>query len=311
MKNKYNLSVIIPVYNGEKYIKRCIESVKKNKIKPEIIVINDGSTDNTQKIIEEIKDIKVINLKDNKGISHARNIGIENAQGKYFTFVDCDDYVEKNIYDKLIELAEKYKLDVCGCNYNEIMKKKIKSKYDYSNEIMTKDEIIEKILTDKISLTVWDKIYRNKNIKFNEKLKINEDYLYSIQILTSSKKIMLINEYLYNYCRNKQSITSNYMCEDIKNNNYINYVNKELHDYKQYNNFLKLHEIKKINLYSNCIDKENIYKYLKKNIDKSKLRKIKNISLSKRIEVLIFRISIQMHLFLYPIYKRIRTKLRR
>jgi len=119
---KYDLSIITPIYNGEKYIDRCLESIKKNNINYEIIIINDGSTDNTINKLNQIKEknIKIINLKENHGVSYARNIGIKEINGDYFTFIDIDDHIEEKTYDRLFSIAKKNNLDICGCNYYEI-----------------------------------------------------------------------------------------------------------------------------------------------------------------------------------------------
>ena len=95
-----DVSIIIPVYNSEFYIKRCLDSVANIK-NAEIIVINDGSTDNTLEILKGYKNIKIIN-NENYGVSHSRNCGIKEATGKYIMFVDSDDYLntDMNIYDK-------------------------------------------------------------------------------------------------------------------------------------------------------------------------------------------------------------------
>ena len=120
---KYKVSIIIPCYNSKKYIERCLNSILKDKLKEkEIILINDGSTDNTLEIIEEYskknKDIKIINQK-NKGQSISRNNGLKEAKGKYIAFVDSDDWVEKDYFYKLYNFAEKNNSDYIYCDYYE------------------------------------------------------------------------------------------------------------------------------------------------------------------------------------------------
>ena len=117
------LSVIIPVYNTEKYLKKCLESVIKQTYKNlEIIVINDGSTDNSNKIIEKYvtkypQKIKYIE-QENRGQAYSRNLGIKLSKGELITFVDSDDYIERNMYKKMIELLERENSDMVICDIN-------------------------------------------------------------------------------------------------------------------------------------------------------------------------------------------------
>ena len=101
------ISIIVPVYNVEKYLKKCLDSILSQTYKNfEVIIVNDGSPDNSQKIIDEYKkkDKRIIVLeKENGGLSSARNYGIEHANGKYISFVDADDYIEKDYVEKLYD----------------------------------------------------------------------------------------------------------------------------------------------------------------------------------------------------------------
>ncbi|UJF15261.1 glycosyltransferase [Jeotgalibaca sp. MA1X17-3] len=124
------VSIIVPVYNVEKYLKKSIESLMNQTLKDiEIILVNDGSTDNSLFICKqyEKKDfrIKVID-KNNGGVSSARNIGIELASGQYIGFIDPDDWIEPEMYEKMYSKIEKTKSDVCICNY---IKEKNKKKF--------------------------------------------------------------------------------------------------------------------------------------------------------------------------------------
>ena len=107
------ISVIIPIYNSEKYIKKCIESIINQTYKNiEVILINDGSTDNSEEICNQYASedgrIKVINT-TNKGVSASRNIGLKNATGDYISFIDCDDYVDKDLYLDVITTIKEHK----------------------------------------------------------------------------------------------------------------------------------------------------------------------------------------------------------
>ena len=143
------ISIIIPVYNGEEFLKRCLDSIIVQTYQNwELIIVNDGSTDKTKDIIEEYiekdKRIVVIN-KDNSGVSDSRNIGIDYSTGDYITFVDADDFLEKNMLLSIIELLNKEKYDVIRYNYfkNYSNNKEIKNIYDknITNRVLEKNEI--------------------------------------------------------------------------------------------------------------------------------------------------------------------------
>lgn len=115
------ITLILPIFNGEKYISRCIDSVLNQTYKNfELIIINDGSTDKSLNIIKKYakKDnrIKIINKK-NEGVSIARNIGIENSTGDFITFIDADDYLEIEALETMINLASKYKVEIVRTSY--------------------------------------------------------------------------------------------------------------------------------------------------------------------------------------------------
>ena len=115
------VSIIVPVYNSEKYLKKCIESIQKQTLKDmQIILINDGSTDNSLSICKEYQKrdnrIEVID-KANMGVSSARNTGIEAAIGEYIGFVDADDWIEPEMYENMYHQVKQMQADVCMCNY--------------------------------------------------------------------------------------------------------------------------------------------------------------------------------------------------
>ena len=127
MKND-KISIIVPVYNTEKYIKKCIDSILNqtyNNI--ELIIINDGSTDNSENIIKKIiknkSNVKYKKIK-NSGVAHARNVGLDLVTGKYVGFIDSDDYISKDMYKELYETAIKEKSDIVTSGYNKCYKDK-------------------------------------------------------------------------------------------------------------------------------------------------------------------------------------------
>ena len=116
---KKDISIIVPIYNSEKYLKKCIDSIiNQTKKELEIILINDGSTDNSEKIIKEYKDKRIKYIKNtNQGIGTTRNQGIKEATGKYLMFIDSDDYIENNACELLYNKAEKDNLDMVVCDF--------------------------------------------------------------------------------------------------------------------------------------------------------------------------------------------------
>ena len=118
-------SIIIPAYNAENSIQKSIDSILNQTYNNyEIIVVNDGSTDNTINLIEKNSKIKIINQK-NLGVSSARNTGIENAKGDFIAFIDADDYIEKNYLEEFNNIIEKYNPDLIICGINESNNSKI------------------------------------------------------------------------------------------------------------------------------------------------------------------------------------------
>ena len=206
------ISVIVPIYNVENYLVRCIESIiNQTYSNLEIILVDDGSPDKCSIICDEYakKDsrIKVIHKK-NGGLSDARNAGLDIATGEYIGFVDSDDYIDKNMYKEMInELIEK-NADIVSCAINNI--------YSDRTEIINIDEEIydaelalkNLILGKNINQTVWNKLYKKEvigNILF-EKGKINEDEFWTYRILANSKKIITLNKPLYSYLHRASSI---------------------------------------------------------------------------------------------------------
>lgn len=175
------ISVIVPVYNVEKYLKQCLDSIVNQTYKNlEIIIVNDGTKDNSMKIVEEYlqdKRIKVIN-KENGGLSSARNIGIKEATGDYISFIDSDDYISLNMYEDLVKNINGE--DIIIFNYSRLddkTKKIVKNKYIKNNKMIILDKKLN-YLYSRIELVCWNKIYKatfikEKKINFLEI--VNED----------------------------------------------------------------------------------------------------------------------------------------
>lgn len=204
---KIKISVVIPVYNVEKYIRECIESIINQTFKDiEIIVVNDGSKDNSIKIVEEYlsdKRIKIIN-KENGGASSARNIGMKIAKGEYIYFIDSDDFIEKDVLEVLYKNLESEKLDIIFSNfsfYNDKTKKEKKSKFNFPFK-----ENINKgyyFLYNGEEINVWNRLYRKEffkkyNFEFIEKI-IHEDQDFGFKTILLAENIKYIENYGYKY----------------------------------------------------------------------------------------------------------------
>lgn len=204
------ISIIIPCYNAEKTIKRCLESVISQTYKNiEIVIINDGSIDKTDSIIKKyINDnrIKYYN-RSNHGIGKTRNFGIKEATGEYITFLDSDDYLPNDAIDNLYKLAQKNKLDLVVSDYyvdnKNIKSEKIKS-FPITNVKNNPNLIFD------INLAPWNKLYKKElieNIKFEENLKY-EDAPFVIESIIKAKRIGKLDKGTYYYVVNPNSETT-------------------------------------------------------------------------------------------------------
>lgn len=210
--SKYKVSIIVPVYGVEKYIGKCLTSLVNQTLQDiEVIVVNDGTKDNSQKIIDKYvkkypNKVKSF-IKENGGQGSARNFGLAKAAGEYIGYVDSDDYVELDMYEKLYKKAKEDNLDICICgNYNvsEDYEKKI---IDLDN-LKYEDNIINALMGKK---AVWNKIYKKKvveKLEFRSKVWY-EDFDFSIKAICNAKKIDYVNEPLYDYLIREGSTMNN------------------------------------------------------------------------------------------------------
>ena len=238
------VSIIVPVYNVEKYIDKCLNSLVNQTLNDiEIIIVNDGSIDDSEQIILKYKEkypSKIVYLKkENGGLSDARNFGMPYAKGDYIAFLDSDDYVELDTYEKLYNRAIQTDADMVECDfYWEYSDKKI---HDTSANYKDESDMYANA-----RVVAWNKLYKkdliiNSGIKFPKGLRY-EDLEFFYKILPQLKKIELINEPLIHYVQRDDSITyvQNEKTADIFAilDNIINYY-KWINLYKQYNQELE------------------------------------------------------------------------
>lgn len=213
-QNNSKVSIIIPVYNSEKYIGRCLESVLNQTYKNiDIIVINDGSTDHSQEIINtyknKYKNIIAIN-QENMGVSKTRNKAIKLAKTKYVMFLDNDDFIDEDYIEKHLNTAEEGNYDIVLSGY-----KRPTQTEKIIKEVKLKEEEWSKVMI----IAPWAKIYKREyllkhNIEFLDN-NIGEDIYFNLQAITLTKKIKILDYIGYNWFYNTQSI-SNTIHKDIR-----------------------------------------------------------------------------------------------
>lgn len=226
---KKDLSIIVPVYNVELYLEECLESLVVQEIeKYEIIIVNDGSTDNSldicKKYSEKYDFITLISQK-NKGLGAARNEGIKHARGKYIGFVDSDDFVDKNMFRKMLNVAMEDDLDLIVCAVKMYFEDSKSFKVIENNmsekTIITKVRLINSIINGKIQCFAWNKIYKKElfnDIKYDEGVYYEDIYtMYNIAMRCNKSKI--INNPLYVYRQRRNNITSQVTIKHINDFN--------------------------------------------------------------------------------------------
>ena len=205
---KPEISIIVPVYNAEKYINSTLDALKNQTLKNiEIILVNDCSTDKSLHILNDYakKDnrFKVISLNKNSGPAMCRNEGLKVAKGDYIGFCDCDDFVDLNFYEELYKKAVTDNADIV---------KGLMRTIDLSGDIIVGDinSKIEKnrleFLYEFTSAVYKSSFLSGNNIQFPEKYRTSEDFIFLINCIIKTKKVSLINNVYYNYCRREKSL---------------------------------------------------------------------------------------------------------
>jgi len=239
------VSVVVPAYNVEKYLGKCLDSLVEQTLKDiEIIVVNDGSTDGTKNILEEYakkypKKIKAFNIK-NSGPGGSRNFGISKASGEYIGFIDSDDYADTDMFEKLYKKASSKNFDIAVCDVtcvNGETQSVISSLYE--NDLFNKQEIKNHML--RFYPVVWNKIYKReifKHLKFKKDVWYEDvDFLY--KLIPYLNNIGVIKEPLINYVQREGAITKTF---DTRAYYYIENWNNLIDFYKQ-NNFYDEYKI--------------------------------------------------------------------
>lgn len=249
------LSIIVPVYNLENYIATTLDSLLSIRFSSdyEIVVINDGSKDGSESVIRNYQQTYsqiVLYSIENQGVSNARNVGISKAKGEYITFVDGDDTVEPDFFEKAVQELDKGGYDFVQGNYKIVDGDNTSYKQFVSKDVVIteKDKMLENLfgLEKLIHNAVWGKVYRAeiiKNILFDRTIKIAEDQKFVFDVIEKSKKIKLLSCVGYNYLqRNTSAMHSGNANREIDNLKVLSYCKKRV------TNNVVLHNIERYEL---------------------------------------------------------------
>lgn len=227
--NQPKVSIIVPIYNVEKYLDRCMQSLMHQTLKDiEIILVDDGSPDNCPAMCDEYAKqdnrIKVIH-KQNAGLGMARNSGIEIATGEYIAFIDSDDYTEVNAYEKLYNASDKGHYDIVYSGFYQEQNDGTFKAAELIDQIYNTEESIIELLGEMISsdvhvrkyrlinMAVWRSIYKasiikQNNVKFeSERVILSEDIVFDTVLIPLCKNIRFIPQAFTHYCINESSLT--------------------------------------------------------------------------------------------------------
>lgn len=233
------ISIIVPIYNVEKYLSQCVESLINQTYKNiEIILVDDGSKDNCGNICDEYaqKDNRIIVVhKENGGLSDARNKGIDIAKGKYFVFVDSDDYVSNKFVENLYQMILENDCDIAICDYLQFENTlPVQEELQIKVDVLSNIEVLSKIYSENVKMIVaWNKIYKKE--LFNQIRypfgKINEDEFTTYKLIYKANKVAISNEPLYYYRFNSSSIMGSGFNE--KRLQYIEALEERMQFYKE------------------------------------------------------------------------------
>ncbi len=238
------LSIVIPVFNGEKYVRSCYDGIASQSFKDwEAIFVDDGSKDNSPTILDEIakenSKVSVIH-KTNGGTATARNAGLEKASGKYITFLDCDDEIKTDMYEKMVSLMDSTRADMGVCGFffklekengetaeTTYLEEKFYPACHYKNQDEIKEHLVDMWDSDLLS-NVWNKLYRmdlikNKNLRYRDGHVYTEDRVFNRQFIENCNSIAFTDECLYYYVRERVGSTTEKYRDDsftIRNKEY-------------------------------------------------------------------------------------------
>lgn len=314
------ISVIVPLYNGEVYIEQTLEYIlSSNYNNLEVIVINDGSKDEGYDIARRLekKDYRIkIYSKENGGIISARNYGIERATGEYLCFCDQDDFVDKNMYTKMIQKIEADKSDFCMCSTGRMIEGQVVPFENFENQKYQGDEINQKLLypllmgeynlynseKERRYPHIWKCLIKKDffikhNLRFKRFIDFEDDLLMLIELLLNAETVSTVSDRLYVWRVNFQSETYNskYFEDFISRyNSFLNYVTGLLERDLVSDNFTQAYKkVVMCRMYIDLID--NLYNGRKKG---------KHISIKQYLDNNIYIYGFQDNIKIYPYLKK-------
>lgn len=253
-----DISVIIPIYNVEQYLKRCVDSVlSQQEISLEIILVDDGSTDSSGKICDDYasknSNVRCLHI-ENSGPATAKNRGYDIAKGNYVAFIDSDDEIKHDMFSVMLKSGYQHNADIVCCNYIQVDEDGNISHTQHTGQeyVLNQDEALKAILIkDKIYSQCWTKIYKRETmdmhqVRNTEGLKTEEDFIYNIQAFACSQTVCIVDKPLYIYTHRNKSLSKDYYRNHI--NQYIdnrilrlelvdNIINKRFPHLKEYSTY--------------------------------------------------------------------------
>lgn len=292
------ITIIIPVYNTEKYLKKCLDSVYQlNLNNKEIILVNDCSTDNSLEMLTQYKEkfkenTIIINHKINQGLSAARNSGIKKAKGKYLFFLDSDDFVDAKELEKFFKEALETNVEILIGNYYLYYSKSDIEKFKYSpkimkNEISGLDFMEQSFKNNCMSIISCRSLYKKNFLIKNNLFFINgllhEDIAFTSTVLFLTKKVRYSDKYFYYYRQNREGSImkklsyKNYLHLLYITNYLLNFIEKEKHQDKYFNRII-------IGTYFKAVKEGKIF-------NRELFNKIRNLDLNSKEKIKIIIIS--------------------
>lgn len=273
------ISIIIAVYNCEKYIETCARSLFEQSLDPiEYIFVNDATPDNSINVLENVINdypkrkpfIKIINLEKNGGVSNARRIGLENATGEYIIHADSDDWVDNDMYERLYLKAKETDADIVGCNFHHEF---TDIQYDFHQQYAdTIEENISRLINGRIFPSLCTSLTRRSLIEDNRitfpiGLNMGEDLYFNLQLYLHAKKIVCLDWAPYHYRHTEDSScvqrTRKSIDSDIAIAGLIEKLMKDQHLYEKYAKDIEYRKFfSKLPLIQNLENKENYQEWL-------------------------------------------------
>ena len=239
------VSIIVPVYNAEQYLRRCVDSILNQEYTDfEVFLVNDGSTDSSGDICEEYgnKDTRVIVIqKENTGVSDSRNLALDRARGKYLQFLDSDDWITPDATRLFVRAAEEYGCDMVISDFYRVVGERLSPKGDIEEEgVLTQEEFAAHMMENPADFyygVLWNKLYRRDlveehSLRMDTNINWCEDFLFNLEYIRYAKVFYALHAPIYYYVKRKGSLASQGISISKT-------VKMKLNVFEYYNNFYK------------------------------------------------------------------------